>query len=515
MTRTDSPAPTFPPYQLSALLSGHTDDVRSLASTSSSSSNLFSSSRDGTARSWTKEGTSSEWKEDGVWKEGHEGFINAVCCFDRIRDEGHTTSSERFLLTAGSDSLIQVYEVPPSSDASTSAPVKTLLGHAHNVCCLHADKKGKRIASGSWDMTARIWNSKTWECERVLVDHRAAVWDVNLLDGEDEETLCLTAAADNLVRLFDGIKVRYLFKGHAGPVRALSKVLPDEPSSKLFASASNDGTIRIWNYSTGDALTILNHEDFVYSLTSIPSIVGGGLASSGEDGLVKVWNESDGECDQAIEVPALSVWSLTTLPNGDLACGCSDKMIWIFTRDPDRRAGRDAVEMYETQLEATTRLRKKRNGKNETDEGRSDEASKKEAVPIVEDDPRVLETPGLEEGEIKLLKEKGVGSTPTVAYQWNGSTWEKLGEVVDPPPPSSAATGQASPSRQKNDKMSHEGREYDFVFQIDVSDDSPPIPFPYDLEDDVYEVAKRFVEEHKLPESYLEQIVEFVRSNVS
>lgn len=51
---------------------------------------------------------------------------------------------------------------------------------------------------------------------------------------------------------------------------------------------------------------MLNHEDFVYSLVSIPSDSGGGLASSGEDGLVKIWNEQDGECDQVIEVPALS-----------------------------------------------------------------------------------------------------------------------------------------------------------------------------------------------------------------
>ena len=70
--------------------------------------------------------------------------------------------------------------------------------------------------------------------------------------------------------------------------------------------SSLNSTVRIWNYSTGDALTILNHEDFVYSLVSIPSLAKGGLASSGEDGLVKIWNESDGECDQIIEVPALS-----------------------------------------------------------------------------------------------------------------------------------------------------------------------------------------------------------------
>jgi len=91
-------------------------------------------------------------------------------------------------LTAGQDSLIQVYSL--SSSSPSQDPVQTLFGHGHNVCCLHSDKKGKRIASGSWDMTARIWDTSKWECERILVDHGAAVWDVMLID--DEEDLCLT-----------------------------------------------------------------------------------------------------------------------------------------------------------------------------------------------------------------------------------------------------------------------------------------------------------------------------------
>ena len=39
-------------------------------------------------------------------------------------------------------------------------------------------------------MTARIWDTSKWECERILVDHGAAVWDVMLID--EEEDLCLT-----------------------------------------------------------------------------------------------------------------------------------------------------------------------------------------------------------------------------------------------------------------------------------------------------------------------------------
>lgn len=84
--------------RLSSTLAGHATDVRSLAtapslrSTSTSPSNyspttpyIFSSSRDGTARSWTraddpaaaKGGQGGGWNEGSVFTEG-EGFVNAV-----------------------------------------------------------------------------------------------------------------------------------------------------------------------------------------------------------------------------------------------------------------------------------------------------------------------------------------------------------------------------------------------------------------------------------------------------
>lgn len=91
------------------------------------------------------------------------------------------------------------------------------------------------------------------------------------------------------------------------------------------------------------------------------------------------------------------------------------------------------------------------------------------------------------------------------------------------PPPSSAAG-----------KTEHEGQEYDFVFSIDVKDDEPPLKLPYNLSgtfrrccdirarrataelcfaDDVFQVATDFVALHKLPESYTEQIMTFIRAS--
>lgn len=130
----------------------------------------------------------------------------------------------------------------------------------------------------------------------------------------------------------------------------------------------------IWNYQSGDSITSLgSHDSYIYSLTSLPTVGGGGLASAGEDGIVKLWNEDDGELDQEILVPALSgdfprdmyrcgnsfgadrvlraVWSVTALPNGDIACACSDNLIWVFTRDATRCADQATITEYEDKLE--------------------------------------------------------------------------------------------------------------------------------------------------------------------
>lgn len=77
-------------YVLSALISGHQDDVRALTtgrnknnknSDSTSTPRLYSASRDSTARSWESSNSSSSvsWKEKEVYRD-HEGFINSITC---------------------------------------------------------------------------------------------------------------------------------------------------------------------------------------------------------------------------------------------------------------------------------------------------------------------------------------------------------------------------------------------------------------------------------------------------
>lgn len=208
----DAPASSpLPPYRLAALLEGHTSDVRSLCTAPlSSSRQLLSTSRDGSTRLWTQM-DAGKWTQEREWREGHEGFVNAVCFVPAVEGEEDQSGEScpaflpdfetshlfktGYVATAGADALIQLYALGSPS----SSPVQTLLGHAHNVCALHSSRDGQTLVSASWDGTARVWKRRRgaaetdegeWSCERVLADHGAAVWDIQMVeDGRGDSVL--------------------------------------------------------------------------------------------------------------------------------------------------------------------------------------------------------------------------------------------------------------------------------------------------------------------------------------
>lgn len=145
-------------YKLSATLSGHTQDVRGLCSDSKGAT-ILSSSRDSTAKAWirasnhkTHESSStstSSWINSATFA-GHENYVGAVVStFIASPPEAGDGGSIEVLVTGSSDATIQVWDIQQSSGIVRRS-LKTLIGHASNVCCLHATSDGL-LASGSWD----------------------------------------------------------------------------------------------------------------------------------------------------------------------------------------------------------------------------------------------------------------------------------------------------------------------------------------------------------------------------
>jgi chromosome transmission fidelity protein 4 len=70
---------------------------------------------------------------------------------------------------------------------------------------------------------------------------------VTCLDTDESGELLAAGSADMTLKVTDtAAYTDKVFKGHAGPILSLSL----DPKKEFLASASCDGTIRIWNIGT-------------------------------------------------------------------------------------------------------------------------------------------------------------------------------------------------------------------------------------------------------------------------
>lgn len=90
-----------------------------------------------------------------------------------------------------------------------------------------------------------------------------------------------------------------------------------------------------------------------------------------------------------------------------------------------------------------------------------------------------------------------------LCHQWTDGKWVEVGDVV----------GGSGGSDITSGKTLFEGKEYDYVFSIDVSDTQPQIKLPYNRGEDPWQVAQKFIHKHDLPQSYLEEVANFIQNS--
>ncbi|RDW74346.1 WD repeat PLAP family protein [Aspergillus mulundensis] len=456
----------MPEFKISAALEGHGDDVRAVAFPTSKA--VFSASRDATVRLWKLVSSPPPTYDYTIVSHG-SAFINALAYYPPTPD-----FPEGLVFSGGQDTIIEARQPGKTSNDNADA---MLLGHAHTVCALDVCPEGGWVVSGSWDSTARVWGVGKWESEVVLEDHQGSVWAVLAYD----KNTIITGCADNIIRVFSSSgKLLKSIKDSRDVVRALCKLPPSHPTGAQFASASNDGVIRLFTLQ-GDLVAELHgHESFIYSLAVLPS---GELVSSGEDRTVRVWNGT--QCVQTITHPAISVWGVAVCAeNGDIVTGASDRVTRVFTRSPERHASAEVVQQFETAVKESA-IPEQQVGK-----------INKEKLP----GPEFLQQKsGTKDGQVQMICEANGSVT---AHTWSAALgrWESVGTVVD----SAGSSGR---------KTEYLGQDYDFVFDVDVEDGKPPLKLPYNLSQNPYEAATKFIGDNELPMSYLDQVAQFIVQN--
>lgn len=251
-------------------------------------------------------------------------------------------------LAAGSfDGAIRLWDL-----ARREAPPQRLAGHDAGVNALAFQAGGGRLASAGSDGTVRLWDLARPQAPvevgkapgkasavavspdgKLLAAGTAGgllLWDVGRLSGEptvlaadqpagavafSRDGGLLAAGTENgavaLWDLTDRSRPRQggALLGHGSPVSGLSFA-----SAGRLASASLDGTVRLWNVSRPEAepIVLADHQGWVWTVTFNPR--GDELVSGGADRTVRVWTTRTAElageiCGAVTRNPTRAEWT--------------------------------------------------------------------------------------------------------------------------------------------------------------------------------------------------------------
>ncbi|MCF3622491.1 CHAT domain-containing protein [Planktothrix agardhii] len=210
-------------------------------------------------------------------------------------------------------------------DANTGKEIQTLRGHTDRVYGVSFSPDGKRLATGSWDNTVKLWDANTGKEIYTLRGHTDWVWDVSF--SPDSKRLA-SASGDKTVKLWDvsaGKEIQTL-TGHTDGLRGVSF----SPDGKRLATASSDKTVKLWDSTTGKEIqTLTGHTNWVRGVSFSPD--GQRLATASEDNTVKLWDSATGKEIQTLTGHTDRVNRVSFSPDGQrLATTSDDKTVKLW-----------------------------------------------------------------------------------------------------------------------------------------------------------------------------------------
>ncbi|KAF7554234.1 hypothetical protein G7Z17_g3080 [Cylindrodendrum hubeiense] len=292
-----------------------------------------------------------------------EPFRRISGTHDEIIDLGYLLPDRSLLALATNSEDIRIVSVAETKEddvedvwGSGAAPyfgqdVALLRGHDDIVISLDIDWSGHWIATGAKDNTAKLWRvdpeNNSYTCWATFSGHAESLGAVALPKSIPQESSAarskplehppaylITGSQDQTVKKWEiprtaqqkgnkaGSRAVFTRKAHDKDINALNV----HHSNQLFASASQDKTVKIWSIEEGEVQGILRgHKRGVWSVQFSPAqlpavqgedgpVTGKGVVLTGSgDKTIKLWSLSDYTCVRTFEGHSNSVLKLAWL----------------------------------------------------------------------------------------------------------------------------------------------------------------------------------------------------------
>jgi WD40 repeat protein len=317
-------------------LEGHSGAIKKLA-VSPCGEKLLSASSDGTAKLWdTRTGRLQ------ATLQGHTASVHAV---------GFSPTG-RLMATGSDDKSAKLWD---SSILTTQDEHHTRVGHTGKITALSFSPDGTLAASSDEASLVKIWNTRTGVLINTMQGLSARV--ENLVFSPDCRLLAVTpwyslksfnlwdVASGVLLKAIDTAAIpsyvvfssdsRWVFSsssfeplievwgtetgtlkntlvGHSSDVPALEISV----DGKLLASGSRDGSVKIWDASTGALQTTLAHDDGVEAVAISPDST---LVAVLTGHKIKIWDTATNSAVHDLEVDQIA-WTLRFSKDGQYLC---------------------------------------------------------------------------------------------------------------------------------------------------------------------------------------------------
>ncbi|CAK9034831.1 Phospholipase A-2-activating protein (PLA2P) (PLAP), partial [Durusdinium trenchii] len=442
-------------FELSQQLQGHESQVRCLALLSDGA--LVSGGLDSQVIIWRRPSEEEGFIREKTLKH-HTDFVFALAPSHSEKGSFYSGSKDRLAFKCDRE----------------GNPCIQFQGHEGPVCSIV--EIGAKVVTGAWDGTAKVWDITNGTCLLTLEAGAHAVAVATLPTGE-----IVTGSQDKTLRVFRGEScVHKVDEAHGDIIRHITA------SSTGMATASNDGSVKLWSFDGLQMSVLGGHQSYVYGVAF--SGDNSEIISASDDSTLKVWSVNDSQCKQSI-VHAGTVWQAIPLPNSDIITACADMIVRVWTRDPARMAA-EAERQTQQEIAQQAAVAAAQKGSS--------------SVPMdsVIDISRMPTMVGKKNGDVKMFNDNGT----VFAYMWNAGArcWDKVGEVMGAPKPAKVF--------YEGDSVFPSG-EYDFVWDVDMGPSMGTKKLPFNRGQNPLQAAESFCSREQIHKGNMDQIRAFIEQN--
>ncbi|KAK6511349.1 U3 small nucleolar RNA-associated protein 13 [Arthrobotrys musiformis] len=318
----------------------------------------------------------SSFGDIGVLK----GHSDIAICLDR-------DSTGNWLLSGGKDNEARLWKIDPENPLQHErfTCYARFVGHTESLGAVALSRSisetstpfpapPKFLITGSKDSTIKRWEvpkapegqtNIIIKSSKALFTRKAHDKDINFIDISSDDKLFATASQDRTIKVWStetGETVG-ICRGHRrgvwsvkfGPSHVTASTVGGEGAGRLLLSASGDKTVRLWNLADYSCIkTFEGHAGIVLKAMWLNN--GLQVASAGGEGLVKVWEARTGECVTTLDGHEDKVWALAgSRDESVIVTGGGDSVV-SFWKDVSEETREERQKEEERKVEQEQKL---------------------------------------------------------------------------------------------------------------------------------------------------------------